>query len=121
MCPSAVLAKPARSLSAGLTRLSALSGLAAIQADGESGRPKMIHTIIPDKTTAVRRPGQLPPHYFAVFPARASVKLAMLDIMVSYYGRGMAGMTLVGREVKPRAALTILFLPRTDSLHRCGE
>ena len=33
--------------------IQALSGLAAIQADGETGRPKMIRTIIPDKTTAV--------------------------------------------------------------------
>ena len=29
--------------------IQALSGLAAIQADGETGRPKMIRTIIPDK------------------------------------------------------------------------
>ena len=33
--------------------IQALSGLADIQKDGDSGRPKMIRTIIPDKTTAV--------------------------------------------------------------------
>ena len=33
--------------------IQALSGLAAIQADRDTGRPRMVRTIIPDKTTAL--------------------------------------------------------------------
>ncbi len=33
--------------------IQALSGLAAIQRDGDTGRPHMVRTIIPDKTTAL--------------------------------------------------------------------
>jgi crotonobetainyl-CoA:carnitine CoA-transferase CaiB-like acyl-CoA transferase len=87
--------------------IQALSGLAAIQADGETGRPKMIRTIIPDKTTAVTAAQAITAALFARERTRKGqhVKLAMLDVMVSYlWPEGMSGMTLVGREVKAQRA-----------------
>lgn len=87
--------------------IQALSGLAAIQADGQSGRPKMIRTIIPDKTTAVTAAQAITAALFSRERTRKGqhVKLAMLDIMVAYlWPEGMAGMTLVGREVKAQRA-----------------
>ena len=87
--------------------IQALSGLAAIQADGETGRPKMIRTIIPDKTTAVTAAQAITAALFARERTRKGqhVKLAMLDTMVAYlWPEGMAGMTLVGREVKAQRA-----------------
>ena len=87
--------------------IQALSGLAAIQADGQTGRPKMIRTIIPDKTTAVTAAQAITAALFARERTRKGqhVKLAMLDTMVSYlWPEGMSGMTLVGREVKAQRA-----------------
>jgi len=87
--------------------IQALSGLAAIQADGQTGRPRMIRTIIPDKTTAVTAAQAITAALFARERTRKGqhVKLAMLDTMVSYlWPEGMSGMTLVGREVKAQRA-----------------
>ena len=87
--------------------IQALSGLADIQKDGETGRPKMIRTIIPDKTTAVTAAQAIT----AALLARARgqggqhVKLAMLDTMVAYlWPEGMSGYTFIGREVKAARA-----------------
>lgn len=82
--------------------IQALSGLAAIQKDGESGRPRMVRTIIPDKTTAVTAAQAITAALFA--RARSGegqhVRLAMLDTMVAYlWPEGMTGYTFVGREV----------------------
>ncbi len=85
----------------------ALCGLAAIQADGESGRPKMVRTIIPDKTTAVTAAQAITAALFARERSGEGqhVKLAMLDTMVAYlWPEGMAGLTLVGKEVKAARA-----------------
>ena len=67
----------------------------------------MIRTIIPDKTTAVTAAQAITAALFARERTRKGqhVKLAMLDTMVSYlWPEGMAGMTLVGREVKAQRA-----------------
>ena len=87
--------------------IQALSGLASIQADGETGRPKMIRTIIPDKTTALTAAQAITAALFS--RARTGegqhIKLAMLDTMVSYlWPEGMSGFTLVGKEVKSARA-----------------
>ncbi len=87
--------------------IQALSGLAAIQADGASGRPKMVRTIIPDKTTAVTAAQAITAALFARERTGAGqhVKLAMLDTMVAYlWPEGMSGLTLVGKEVKAARA-----------------
>jgi crotonobetainyl-CoA:carnitine CoA-transferase CaiB-like acyl-CoA transferase len=87
--------------------IQALSGLADIQKDGESGRPKMIRTIIPDKTTAVTAAQAITAALFARERGRGGqhVKLAMLDTMVAYlWPEGMAGYTFIGKEVKAARA-----------------
>jgi crotonobetainyl-CoA:carnitine CoA-transferase CaiB-like acyl-CoA transferase len=82
--------------------IQALSGLAAIQKDGHSGRPRMVRTIIPDKTTALTAAQAITA---ALFRRERSgegqhVKLAMLDTMIAYlWPEGMTGYTFVGREV----------------------
>ncbi len=87
--------------------IQALSGLAAIQADGATGRPRMVRTIIPDKTTAVTAAQAITAALFARERTGAGqhVKLAMLDTMVAYlWPEGMSGLTLVGKEVKAARA-----------------
>lgn len=87
--------------------IQALSGLADIQKDGETGRPKMIRTIIPDKTTSVTAAQAITA---ALFSRERNgegqhVKLAMLDTMVAYlWPEGMAGFTFIGKEVKAARA-----------------
>ncbi len=87
--------------------IQALSGLAAIQADGETGRPKMVRTIIPDKTTAVTAAQAITAALFARerMGEGQHVRIAMLDTMVAYlWPEGMAGYTLVGKEVRAARA-----------------
>lgn len=82
--------------------IQALSGLAAIQRDGASGRPRMVRTIIPDKTTAVTAAQAITAALFARERSGEGqhVKLAMLDTMIAYlWPEGMTGFTFVGREV----------------------
>jgi crotonobetainyl-CoA:carnitine CoA-transferase CaiB-like acyl-CoA transferase len=81
--------------------IQALSGLAAIQRDGETGRPRMVRTIIPDKTTAVTAAQAITAALFARERSGTGqhVRLAMLDTMVAYlWPEGMSGYTFVGRE-----------------------
>ena len=87
--------------------IQALSGLADIQKDGETGRPKMIRTIIPDKTTSVTAAQAITAALFARERSGEGqhVKLAMLDTMVAYlWPEGMAGFTFIGKEVKAARA-----------------
>jgi crotonobetainyl-CoA:carnitine CoA-transferase CaiB-like acyl-CoA transferase len=82
--------------------IQALSGLAAIQRDGASGRPRMVRTIIPDKTTAVTAAQAITAALFARERSGEGqhVKIAMLDTMIAYlWPEGMTGFTFVGREV----------------------
>jgi crotonobetainyl-CoA:carnitine CoA-transferase CaiB-like acyl-CoA transferase len=74
--------------------IQALSGLASIQADRVTGRPRMVRTIVPD---ARERTGK-----------GQHVRLAMLDAMVSFlWPEGMARYTFVGREGnEPRRSAT---------------
>ena len=81
--------------------IQALSGLAAIQADGETGRPRMVRLIVPDKLTALTAAQAIT----AALLARERtgrgqhVRLSMLDAMVSFlWPEGMAGYTWVGDE-----------------------
>jgi crotonobetainyl-CoA:carnitine CoA-transferase CaiB-like acyl-CoA transferase len=87
--------------------IQALSGLADIQKDGETGRPRMVRTIIPDKTTAVTAAQAITAALFARERGRGGqhVKLAMLDTMVAYlWPEGMSGYTFIGSEVKAARA-----------------
>jgi crotonobetainyl-CoA:carnitine CoA-transferase CaiB-like acyl-CoA transferase len=82
--------------------IQALCGLADIQKDGETGRPRMVRTIIPDKTTAVTAAQAITAALFVREGGSGQhVKLAMLDTMVAYlWPEGMTGFTFVGEEVK---------------------
>ena len=87
--------------------IQALCGLADIQKDGETGRPKMVRTIIPDKTTSVTAAQAITAALFARERSGEGqhVKLAMLDTMVAYlWPEGMAGFTFIGKEVKAAMA-----------------
>ncbi len=82
--------------------IQALSGLTAIQADRDTGRPRMVRTIIPDKTTAVTAAQAITAALFARERTGKGqhVRLAMLDAMVAYlWPEGMTGLTFVGKEV----------------------
>ena len=84
--------------------IQALSGLADIQMDAASGRPQMIRTIIPDKTTSVTAAQAITA---ALFHRERTgegqhVKLAMLDTMVAYlWPEGMARYTFADRPPEP--------------------
>jgi crotonobetainyl-CoA:carnitine CoA-transferase CaiB-like acyl-CoA transferase len=78
--------------------IQALSGLASIQADTETGRPRMMRLIIPDKVTALTAAQAIT----AALLARERtgqgqhVRLAMLDAMVAFlWPEGMARYTFV--------------------------
>ncbi len=79
--------------------IQALSGLAAIQADVETGRPHMIRLIIPDKVTALTAAQAMT----AALLARQRtgegqhVRLAMLDAVIAFlWPEGMAAYTFPG-------------------------
>ena len=87
--------------------IQAISGLADIQRDRESGQPKMVRTVIPDKTTSV-------PAAQAITAALLNrdrtgegqhVRMSMLDTMIAFlWPEGMSGLNFVGNEVDPGRA-----------------
>ena len=86
--------------------IQALSGLADIQADRESREPRMVRTVIPDKTTSVTAAQAITAALFARERSSEgqSVKLAMLDTMVAYlWPEGSSALTYVGDEIDPSA------------------
>jgi len=81
--------------------IQALSGLAAIQADVETGRPHMFRLIIPDKVTALTAAQAMT----AALLARQRtgegqhVRLAMLDAVIAFlWPEGMAAYTFAGNN-----------------------
>jgi len=81
--------------------IQALSGLATIQRDRDSGRPRMVRTIIPDKTTAVTAAQAITAALFARERSGEGqhLRLAMLDTMVAYlWPEAMTGHTFVGED-----------------------
>jgi crotonobetainyl-CoA:carnitine CoA-transferase CaiB-like acyl-CoA transferase len=94
--------------------IQSLSGLADIQRDRDTGRPRMIRTVIPDKTTAITAAQAIT----AALLSRERtgkgqhVQLAMIDAMISLtWSEGMAGYTVVGHEdrVPPQLAPDLIF------------
>ncbi|MGE3849997.1 MAG: CaiB/BaiF CoA transferase family protein [Gammaproteobacteria bacterium] len=78
--------------------IQALTGLTDIQADNDTGRPRMIRTVVPDKTTALTAAQAIT----AALLARARhgrgshVQLAMLDATIAYlWPEGMINYTRV--------------------------
>ena len=87
--------------------IQALSGMADIQADRESGRPRMVRTIIGDKTTSVTAAQAITAALFARERTGKGqhIRLAMLDTMIAFlWPEAMSSMSYVGREVDPGQA-----------------
>ncbi len=81
--------------------IQALSGLADLQATDENDRPRMIRTVIPDKTTGITTAQAIT----AALLSRERtgegqhIRVAMLDVMIAYlWQEGLGGLTLVGQE-----------------------
>lgn len=101
-----------------------LSGLADIQADPVTGRPRMVRTLIADKTTAIYAAQAVT----AALVSRSitgrgqHVKVSMLDVMLSYlWPEGMAPFTVVADEnVVPSASNHDMIFPTTDGYITLG-
>jgi crotonobetainyl-CoA:carnitine CoA-transferase CaiB-like acyl-CoA transferase len=98
--------------------IQSLSGLADLQADQDTGRPRMIRTIVADKTTAVYAAQAI----CAALVARGRtgkgqhIRLSMLDTMVGFlWPEAMTQYTVVGRENAPQPA------PRPDLIFRTRD
>lgn len=95
----------------------ALSGLAEIQAEPSTGRPRMIRTLVADKTTAIYAAQAV---VSALYSREQSgkgqhVRVSMLDTMISYlWTEGMAQYSIVGEEDKatPTTAHDMIFPTR---------
>ena len=81
--------------------IQALSGMADIQASSEHDRPRLMRTVIPDKTTGLT----VAQAVTAALLARErtgqgqAVDVAMLDALVSFlWPEGLVGLTFVGNE-----------------------
>jgi len=84
--------------------IQALSGLAEIQTDRDTGRPRMVRTIIADKTTAFTAAQAITAALFARERSGQGqhVRIAMLDTMIAYlWPEAMPSLTFVGEERDP--------------------
>src|SRR5713226_9188694 len=84
--------------------IQALSGLAEIQTDRDTGRPRMVRTIIADNTTALTAAQAITAALFARERTGEGqhVRLSMLDAMISYmWPEAMPSLTFVGAETDP--------------------
>ena len=84
--------------------IQALSGLAEIQTDRDTGRPRMVRTIVPDKTTAVTAAQAITAALFARERSGEGqhIRLAMLDTMIAYlWPEASSTLSFVGQEVDP--------------------
>jgi crotonobetainyl-CoA:carnitine CoA-transferase CaiB-like acyl-CoA transferase len=95
--------------------IQSLSGFADVQADQETGRPKMIRTIVADKTTAVYAAQAVCAALFARGRTGQGqhIRLSMLDTMVAFlWPEAMTQYTVVGQENAPQPA------PRPDLIFK---
>ncbi|HVA68637.1 MAG TPA: CoA transferase [Candidatus Binataceae bacterium] len=105
--------------------IQALSGLADIQSDADTGRPRMMRLIIPDKVTALTAAQAMT----AALLARERtgrgqhVRLAMLDAVIAFeWPEGMAGLTFVepGKAVARPAGTRDLIFETADGYITAG-
>lgn len=96
----------------------ALAGVTDIQADPVSGRPKMVRTIIADKTTAIYAAEAVVAALFArTRTGRGQhVEVSMLDVMLSFiWPEGMAPFAVVADDTeKARASAHDMIFPTAD-------
>jgi crotonobetainyl-CoA:carnitine CoA-transferase CaiB-like acyl-CoA transferase len=105
--------------------IQALSGLASIQGDPESGRPRMLRVIVPDKVTALTAAQAMT----AALLARERtgkgqhVRLAMLDAVIAFHWpESMAAYTFMGPEkaiTRPPNTKDLVF-ETADGYITCG-
>jgi crotonobetainyl-CoA:carnitine CoA-transferase CaiB-like acyl-CoA transferase len=84
--------------------IQALSGLADIQRDRDTGRPRMVRTIIADYTTALTAAQAITAALFARHRSAQGqhVRISMLDAMISYlWPEAMPSLTFIGEERDP--------------------
>lgn len=85
--------------------IQALCGLAELQADRQGdGRPRMVRTIIPDKTTALAAAQAITAALFARERTGSGqhIRIAMLDVMVAYlWPEAISSLSFVGHEADP--------------------
>jgi crotonobetainyl-CoA:carnitine CoA-transferase CaiB-like acyl-CoA transferase len=84
--------------------IQALSGLADIQRDSDTGRPRMVRTIVADYTTALTSAQAITAALFARERTGRGqhVRLSMLDAMIAYlWPEAMPSLTYVGNERDP--------------------
>ena len=84
--------------------IQALSGLADIQADRETGRPRMVRTIIPDKTTSVTAAQAITAALFSRERTGDGqhIRIAMLDTMAAFlWPEAISALSFVGNENDP--------------------
>ena len=82
--------------------IQALCGATDIQADRDTGRPKMFRIIIADKVTSLTAAQAISSALYAREKTGKGqhIKLSMLDAMVSFFWpEGMSGITFVGDEI----------------------
>ena len=95
--------------------IQALSGLADIQRDTETGRPRMVRTLIADKTTALAAAQAICAALYnkAVRNEGQHVRLSMLDTMVAYlWPEGLGDLTLIDQAdpgARPASAPDLVF------------
>lgn len=83
--------------------IQALCGLADLQAEDANDRPRMVRTVIPDKTTGLTVAQAITAGLLARERNGQGqhIKVAMLDAMISYlWPEGLVGLTRVGDEDK---------------------
>jgi crotonobetainyl-CoA:carnitine CoA-transferase CaiB-like acyl-CoA transferase len=101
--------------------IQALSGLAEIQSDRQTGQPRMVRTVIPDKTTAVTAAQAVTAALFARERTGKGqhVRLAMLDTMIAYlWPEASSSLSFVGDESDPaRGQMGLDLVFRTQDRH----
>lgn len=81
--------------------IQALSGLASIQADRDTGRPRMVRTIVPDKLTAMTAAQAITAALFSKLRTGEGqhIRLSMLDAMIAFlWPEGLVQLTYPGGE-----------------------
>ncbi len=98
--------------------IQALCGLADIQTDYATGQPRMVRTIVPDKTTAVTAAQAITAALFARERTGVGqhIRIAMLDTMIAYlWPEGISSLSFVGKELDPaRGQMGLDLIFRTE-------
>ncbi|MEM7058099.1 MAG: CoA transferase [Pseudomonadota bacterium] len=102
--------------------IQAASGLADIQRDRDTGQPRMVRTVVPDKTSAVTAAQAITAALFARERTGKGqhIKLAMFDTMVAYlWPEASSSLSFIGNERDPtfgQLGLDLVFKARDGYL-----